>query len=340
MCDLGQREATPYHTRDIRRNGGQIPLLQDRGADMEGTRAPCLCPTPVPHQLPTLLPQQSVRHHLSLNRLFERQPRPVTDPGFGSYWTVNLEAPPGTKRPRKRGRNHRPAAEDGSEAKKRGRPRKTPAEEIDIIPPDDHPSTAMLPVPNYHMYSHQPPCSLTNVQSPSHTYSYADEVDDDGFTSPDGRSDRVPRLHRVSEYDSEEDADMDLTSQYTTPLHNHSPIPINGVGHHPRYVGPPQEPFLGNNAVDIERLKIENAGLRRQSTEALADKRRMSDALADAQSEAARARAALHKAETMLRDEEKLRREEEELRRQAEHELRELRRKWDAREEESVRMGR
>ncbi|KII93419.1 hypothetical protein PLICRDRAFT_99686, partial [Plicaturopsis crispa FD-325 SS-3] len=36
--------------------------------------------------------KQSVRHHLSLNRLFERQPRPVTDPGFGSYWTVNLEA--------------------------------------------------------------------------------------------------------------------------------------------------------------------------------------------------------------------------------------------------------
>ncbi|KAI0053388.1 winged helix DNA-binding domain-containing protein, partial [Auriscalpium vulgare] len=33
--------------------------------------------------------KQSVRHHLSLNRLFERQPRPVTDPGFGSYWTVN-----------------------------------------------------------------------------------------------------------------------------------------------------------------------------------------------------------------------------------------------------------
>lgn len=51
--------------------------------------------------------QQSVRHHLSLNRLFERQPRPVTDPGFGSYWTVNLLAPPGTKRPRKRGRQNK-----------------------------------------------------------------------------------------------------------------------------------------------------------------------------------------------------------------------------------------
>ncbi|EPT03534.1 hypothetical protein FOMPIDRAFT_1115920, partial [Fomitopsis schrenkii] len=36
--------------------------------------------------------KQSVRHHLSLNRLFERQPRPATDPGFGSYWTVNLDA--------------------------------------------------------------------------------------------------------------------------------------------------------------------------------------------------------------------------------------------------------
>ena len=27
----------------------------------------------------------------------------MTEPGFGSYWTVNLSAPPGTKRPRKRG---------------------------------------------------------------------------------------------------------------------------------------------------------------------------------------------------------------------------------------------
>ncbi|KAI8981145.1 hypothetical protein BD414DRAFT_443237 [Trametes punicea] len=58
--------------------------------------------------------KQSVRHHLSLNRLFERQPRPPSDPGFGSYWTVNLDAPPGTKRPRKRG--GRSNKMDGSEA--------------------------------------------------------------------------------------------------------------------------------------------------------------------------------------------------------------------------------
>ncbi|KAJ7934121.1 hypothetical protein B0H13DRAFT_1591813, partial [Mycena leptocephala] len=37
--------------------------------------------------------QQSVRHNLSLNRLFERQPRPTLEPGSGSYWTVNLTAP-------------------------------------------------------------------------------------------------------------------------------------------------------------------------------------------------------------------------------------------------------
>ncbi|KNZ80638.1 Forkhead box protein J3 [Termitomyces sp. J132] len=70
--------------------------------------------------------KQSVRHHLSLNRLFERQPRPVTNPGFGSYWTVNLSAPPGTKRPRKRGRQNK-EGRNGSPLppKKRGRPRKS-----------------------------------------------------------------------------------------------------------------------------------------------------------------------------------------------------------------------
>ncbi|KAF8634918.1 hypothetical protein AX15_000659 [Amanita polypyramis BW_CC] len=69
--------------------------------------------------------KQSVRHHLSLNRLFERQPRPVTDPGFGSYWTVNLAAPPGTKRPRKRGRpNKDVSATSSGPIRKRGRPRK------------------------------------------------------------------------------------------------------------------------------------------------------------------------------------------------------------------------
>ncbi|KAI0033821.1 hypothetical protein K488DRAFT_10062, partial [Vararia minispora EC-137] len=34
-------------------------------------------------------PCQSIRHYLSLSRTFERKPRPMMDPGQGSYWTVN-----------------------------------------------------------------------------------------------------------------------------------------------------------------------------------------------------------------------------------------------------------
>lgn len=44
-----------------------------------------------------------MRHQLSLNRLFELEERPTSLPGQGGYWRVNLSAPPGTKRPRKRG---------------------------------------------------------------------------------------------------------------------------------------------------------------------------------------------------------------------------------------------
>ena len=54
-----------------------------------------------------ILLQDSVRHLLSLYRMFKKQPRPVQDPGFGSYWTVDISATPGTKRPRKRGRQAR-----------------------------------------------------------------------------------------------------------------------------------------------------------------------------------------------------------------------------------------
>jgi hypothetical protein len=44
----------------------------------------------------------------------------MIEPGQGSYWTVNLDAPPGTKRPRKRGRRPPP---DPNTTSKRGRPR-------------------------------------------------------------------------------------------------------------------------------------------------------------------------------------------------------------------------
>ncbi|KAJ7861574.1 hypothetical protein B0H14DRAFT_3084713 [Mycena olivaceomarginata] len=51
--------------------------------------------------------KNSVRHNLTLNPSFEKVPRPLTDPGNGSYWTVNDNVDPraGVHRIRKRKSN-------------------------------------------------------------------------------------------------------------------------------------------------------------------------------------------------------------------------------------------
>lgn len=53
-----------------------------------------------------------------MNKCFAKVSRPITEPGKGAYWTVDLEAGEGNKRPRKRNKkpkqnkNHGGAADD------------------------------------------------------------------------------------------------------------------------------------------------------------------------------------------------------------------------------------
>ncbi|KAI0778706.1 hypothetical protein BD413DRAFT_466384 [Trametes elegans] len=282
--------------------------------------------------------KQSVRHHLSLNRLFERQPRPPSDPGFGSYWTVNLDAPPGTKRPRKRG--GRAGKPDGSDSLTVLGPSSPPPPL-----PLGHPHSSSQPSPvsaNSHGSSVSTIAKLRPVDSRSFNNSssmrtrriYEDDDDDDGM---DWEEDGADGPYSDDDYSSSED----MPYQYDPRHHSHVVNSYPGPSHR-SYSTSQAQPgrsvlhgaFSGYSSVDspestIERLKMEMAGLRRQSQDAVNASLRLSDQLRASQDEAARAKAALKVAENMREEEarrriqaEKTAEEEARRRHQAEEALR------------------
>ncbi|TFK77448.1 hypothetical protein BDN72DRAFT_830616 [Pluteus cervinus] len=220
--------------------------------------------------------KQSVRHHLSLNRLFERQPRPVTEPGFGSYWTVNLAAPPGTKRPRKRGRPNK-GLPDGAAgpARKRGRPRKAIASSSTSDP---------LP-PEYE--------------------------EDDEEKAPQAEEEPEAVGGTEEECESEEEMDIIHPLERRTSLPG---LSAYGRPRPPEPCTLPPFSSIGKSTESIiDQMQIELSELRRQSNEAFSTSTRLQEQLAQAQAEAARTRASLKTAESMLEDECRRRKEAERL---------------------------
>lgn len=268
--------------------------------------------------------KQSVRHHLSLNRLFERQPRPVTDPGFGSYWTVNLTAPPGTKRPRKRGRQNKEAS-DGSPLppKKRGRPRKI------LPPPDADELQTCSPLDEDEDDKNGSRTELAASTS-SQGQRKCTQVPDHYGGDKLGYEDDLDAAYGSEEdYESEEEVihPMDRRSSLVglsayAPSRSSQPFSL-----------PPISSFQNDASTDsiIESMQAEIASLRRQSAEAVSLSLRLSEQLVHAQAESSRTRATLRTIEGILEDESKRRREaeravdnEEKRRRKAEEALNEL----------------
>jgi hypothetical protein len=270
-----------------------------------------------------LMVQQSVRHHLSLNRLFERQPRPVTDPGFGSYWTVNLQAPPGTKRPRKRGRPQREVNGDpeSGPAKKRGRPRKMP--EMESHRQTEHSCLATLPVP-----SADHGVAFLGVSTARTGSSHLHDDEDEDHVP---RSELGVSWRGEEDFESEDDGDHGPPSRPITPAHDRAinvhftPSPNRGTLR--RVQNDSLSDAMPENIID--HLKVQMGLLRRQTSEAQSEAASMAQRLQQCQTEASRAKSALRAAEEMLelevrrREEaERLAEEEAQMRKLVEDELR------------------
>lgn len=282
-----------------------------------------------------------------MNRLFERQPRPATDPGFGSYWIVNLDAPPGTKRPRKRGRN-REARERAAALAAAGNVIPDPSTSVPMRRRGASDSIAYMtsgPMPA--RYDGPPIATLRPVDSRSFSRPTAGHVRneyDDDYDDGSDDDDMAFESGDAEDYESEEGASpyyggtpphySTTSPHYMAPSHPPHPYPSSSHHYpavHPYYgpTHPPYDPRVGpypparpvlhgafsgysSTTMDprdaaVERLKMEMAGLRRQSTDAVAASSRLSTQLAEMQGEMSRTRDSLKQTEMRLKEEKKQR---------------------------------
>ena len=265
---------------------------------------------------------------------------------------MNLDAPPGTKRPRKRGRKD--ANDDSDPApppRKRGRPRKYPEQEPMVF---DQPPMTMMLVPATDGYP--PGCQLPawSAREGSSTKTSAGEPSAYGDDEELVYSDIPMEDHRASDgdyADSEEEDPRDRSPPYllrpvsslsnsgrdsrTARSHNEPPhnSPSRPAGqqmqqlqahhHHTRRLSTSSNGtsgYIDYNARDgsdhrsaIERLKREVQALRQQSADAVSVSVKMSDQLADAHAEATRVRAALRSMENKYEESERRRKEAERI---------------------------
>ncbi|KAG6811451.1 hypothetical protein H0H92_007322 [Tricholoma furcatifolium] len=234
-------------------------------------------------------------------KLFERQPRPVTDPGFGSYWTVNLSAPPGTKRPRKRGRQAKEGPDPSLPPKKRGRPRKSPL-------PDGPLFTFADDDDEYKDELNGEPVASSSKQN-------GDEVM------------LTPRSHGSGDKQDLEDeqdtifvSEEECESEDERPMHpmeRRNSLEASGLSEFPvprviqAFSLPPFSTLQNPDSI-IDSLHTELATLRRQSADAISLSLRLTEQLAQAQTETSRTHSILHTIEKLLEEESQRRRELEE----------------------------
>lgn len=218
---------------------------------------------------------------MSLSRLFEKVAKPVTDPGFGSYWTVNLDAPPGTKRPRKRGRvcDQVGPSQDGGESPLRRARTKEPLHEwagenepnFDPVSPV---STASMPPSCYTSRQHR-------VHHAAHHSYTTGQSHEEGNETVDALDGSVDDRSLTNEDMADSDDDMDGW---------------DGHSSHPTYTTGPSHPHRdrsfppASSPLSTEQLQEHVRDLQRQLIGSTAVTERLANELSDAHAEIARLR--------------------------------------------------